>query len=77
MSTVHVFYAGKLFKTCPVHHTSLFLAVHDAPDGAYIKFHPSLASRLTRGVLWYRSDFTPVAPEDVPAEYRMLDLLLT
>ena len=73
--TVHVFYAEQLLSTIKAE--SVFMAFRQlrggvAPDGAYLLVveHPTLSS-------WYRSDFTPVLPVDVPKPYKLLELLLT
>ena len=73
--TVHVFYAEQLMDT--VEELSIYTMFNRfrggvLPDGAYL-----LTIQPNNWKHWYRSDFTPVLPVDVPKPYKLLELLLT
>lgn len=70
--TIHVFYAGLLYETLTGVDRFSSAKRLALPDGAYIRYRLPI-----NGHCWYRSDFTPMADEDVPKEILVLALLLT
>ena len=70
MDKTLVFYAGLLYGEYAVVGDLRFRrhTIKDLPDGAYIRYSDGE---------WYRSDYTPVLPEDIPKELLLLTLLLT
>jgi hypothetical protein len=57
---------GQFFDEC---------GLRDLPDGCYLKFHSDM--EVWWPGLWYLQDLTPVLPDDVPKELRLLTLLIT
>jgi len=66
-----VFYAGRHYGTYEREPSKGWAMPRGLPDGAYIYDPDKGVSKQ-----WYRSDFTPVLPEDVPKELLAWILIL-